>query len=184
MSKRGEFFVFFVFSSQELPKCRTDRQQSFWKTCLRVRVERDDGPSVVHVSAHTYRVSATCVGAAIARDKKKKFFFENVLFQDVVVPPEPNSAYRSVCPSVPSSIALTTPVCITKRALTKTCVFVRPTFSFLNNKYYPIILGAKNLFVIAVQGIKGRLNRLPAAGSGDMIVATVKKGKPELRKKG
>jgi ribosomal protein L14 len=25
---------------------------------------------------------------------------------------------------------------------------------------------------------------LPAAGSGDMIVATVKKGKPELRKKG
>ena len=44
--------------------------------------------------------------------------------------------------------------------------------------------GAKNLFVIAVHGIKGRLNRLPAAGSGDMFVATVKKGKPELRKKG
>ncbi|GLH00131.1 60S ribosomal protein L23 [Gryllus bimaculatus] len=43
--------------------------------------------------------------------------------------------------------------------------------------------GAKNLYVIAVQGVKGRLNRLPAAGSGDMIVATVKKGKPELRKK-
>ena len=38
--------------------------------------------------------------------------------------------------------------------------------------------------MIAVQGVKGRLNRLPAAGSGDMIVATVKKGKPELRKKG
>lgn len=47
-----------------------------------------------------------------------------------------------------------------------------------------VLLGAKNLYVIAVQGIKGRLNRLPAAGSGDMIVATVKKGKPELRKKG
>lgn len=47
-----------------------------------------------------------------------------------------------------------------------------------------IVAGAKNLYVIAVQGIKGRLNRLPAAGSGDMIVATVKKGKPELRKKG
>lgn len=44
--------------------------------------------------------------------------------------------------------------------------------------------GAKNLYVIAVHGIKGRLNRLPAAGLGDMIVATVKKGKPELRKKG
>lgn len=43
--------------------------------------------------------------------------------------------------------------------------------------------GGKNLFVIAVNGIKGRLNRLPAAGAGDMIVATVKKGKPELRKK-
>lgn len=44
--------------------------------------------------------------------------------------------------------------------------------------------GAKNLYIIAVHGIKGRLNRLPAAGCGDMVVATVKKGKPELRKKG
>ena len=43
--------------------------------------------------------------------------------------------------------------------------------------------GAKNLYVIAVKGIKGRLNRLPAAGCGDMVMATVKKGKPELRKK-
>nr|KAG5690462.1 hypothetical protein BaRGS_033073 [Batillaria attramentaria] len=42
---------------------------------------------------------------------------------------------------------------------------------------------AKNLYVIAVHGIKGRLNRLPAACAGDMFVATVKKGKPELRKK-
>lgn len=50
--------------------------------------------------------------------------------------------------------------------------------------YCKSVVGAKNLYVIAVQGIKGRLNRLPAAGSGDMIVATVKKGKPELRKKG
>lgn len=46
-----------------------------------------------------------------------------------------------------------------------------------------VFLGAKNLFVIAVHGIRGRLNRLPAAGVGDMFVATVKKGKPELRKK-
>ncbi len=44
--------------------------------------------------------------------------------------------------------------------------------------------GAKNLFCIAVKAIRGRLNRLPAAASGDMIVASVKKGKPELRKKG
>merc|ERR1712172_196782 len=43
--------------------------------------------------------------------------------------------------------------------------------------------GGKNLFVIAVKGIKGRLNRLPSAGAGDMFVATIKKGKPELRKK-
>merc|ERR1712227_397880 len=43
--------------------------------------------------------------------------------------------------------------------------------------------GAKNLFVIAVSGIKGRLNRLPSATAGDMFVASVKKGKPELRKK-
>uniref|UniRef100_A0A1B0AM37 Large ribosomal subunit protein uL14 n=1 Tax=Glossina palpalis gambiensis TaxID=67801 RepID=A0A1B0AM37_9MUSC len=43
--------------------------------------------------------------------------------------------------------------------------------------------GAKNLYVIAVHGIRGRLNRLPAAGVGDMFVATVKKSNPELRKK-
>ena len=34
-----------------------------------------------------------------------------------------------------------------------------------------------------MKGIKGRLNRLPAAGVGDIVLATVKKGKPELRKK-
>lgn len=43
--------------------------------------------------------------------------------------------------------------------------------------------GAKNLYIIAVCGIKGRLNRLPAAGVGDMVLCSVKKGKPELRKK-
>ncbi|DAZ98278.1 TPA: hypothetical protein N0F65_008963 [Lagenidium giganteum] len=43
--------------------------------------------------------------------------------------------------------------------------------------------GAKNLYIISVVGIKGRLNRLPAAGVGDMVLATVKKGKPDLRKK-
>lgn len=44
--------------------------------------------------------------------------------------------------------------------------------------------GAKNLYIIAVKGIRGRLNRLPAAGAGDLVLATVKKGKPDLRKKG
>uniref|UniRef100_A0A183CNW7 Large ribosomal subunit protein uL14 n=1 Tax=Globodera pallida TaxID=36090 RepID=A0A183CNW7_GLOPA len=43
--------------------------------------------------------------------------------------------------------------------------------------------GAKNLFVIAVYGIRGRLNRMPSAAVGDMFVCSVKKGKPELRKK-
>lgn len=43
--------------------------------------------------------------------------------------------------------------------------------------------GARNLYVIAVKGIGARLNRLPAAGVGDMVMCTVKKGKPELRKK-
>ncbi|CAK9303934.1 unnamed protein product, partial [Gordionus sp. m RMFG-2023] len=43
--------------------------------------------------------------------------------------------------------------------------------------------GAKNLYIISVHGIRGRLNRLPSASVGDMVMATVKKGKPELRKK-
>ena len=43
--------------------------------------------------------------------------------------------------------------------------------------------GARNLYIISVKGAGARLNRLPAAGVGDMVMATVKKGKPELRKK-
>ncbi len=43
--------------------------------------------------------------------------------------------------------------------------------------------GARNLYIISVKGCGARLNRLPAAGVGDMVMATVKKGKPELRKK-
>lgn len=43
--------------------------------------------------------------------------------------------------------------------------------------------GARNLYIISVKGFGARLNRLPAAGAGDMVMATVKKGKPELRKK-
>ena len=42
--------------------------------------------------------------------------------------------------------------------------------------------GAKNLYVIAVTGIGSRMNRLPAASVGDYLLASVKKGKPELRK--
>merc|ERR1712204_25770 len=43
--------------------------------------------------------------------------------------------------------------------------------------------GAKNLYIVAVKGFGARLNRLPAAAVGYLVIATVKKGKPELRKK-
>ncbi|KAE9411634.1 ribosomal protein L14b/L23e [Gymnopus androsaceus JB14] len=43
--------------------------------------------------------------------------------------------------------------------------------------------GAKSLFLIEPYGFGAHLNRLPDAGVGDMVVASVKKGKPELRKK-
>eukprot|EP00258_Populus_trichocarpa_P037878 XP_024453897.1 60S ribosomal protein L23 [Populus trichocarpa] len=45
------------------------------------------------------------------------------------------------------------------------------------------ILSLHNLYIIFVKGIKGRLNRLSSACVGDMVMATVKKGKPDLRKK-
>ena len=67
--------------------------------------------------------------------------------------------------------------------------------------------GAKNLYIISVKraccsarrrprltcrlplrrappGWGARLNRLPGASPGDMFMGTVKKGKPDLRKKG
>lgn len=43
--------------------------------------------------------------------------------------------------------------------------------------------GAKNLFMIAVTGFGARLNRFPTGSVGDQFLASVKKGKPELRKK-
>merc|ERR1711920_538751 len=43
--------------------------------------------------------------------------------------------------------------------------------------------GAKNLYMIAVGGFGSRLNRMPTGSVGDMFLASVKKGKPELRKK-
>ncbi|MCL7037475.1 hypothetical protein MKW94_003376 [Papaver nudicaule] len=39
--------------------------------------------------------------------------------------------------------------------------------------------GTTNLCIISVKGIKVRLNRLPPACVGDMVMATVKKGKPD-----
>ena len=43
--------------------------------------------------------------------------------------------------------------------------------------------GAKSLEIISVSGVKGRLNKLPSATVGDLVMASCKKGKPELRKK-
>ena len=43
--------------------------------------------------------------------------------------------------------------------------------------------GAKNLYMIAVTGIGARLNRMPKGSVGEFFLASVKKGKPELRKK-
>merc|ERR1712086_1096777 len=42
---------------------------------------------------------------------------------------------------------------------------------------------AKNLYMIACTGIGPRMSRLPSGSVGDMFLASVKKGKPELRKK-
>ena len=43
--------------------------------------------------------------------------------------------------------------------------------------------GAKNLYVIAVTATGAHLNRMPRGSVGDMFMASVKKGKPDLRKK-
>lgn len=43
--------------------------------------------------------------------------------------------------------------------------------------------GAKNLFVISVTATGARLNRFPRGSVGDMFLCSVKKGKPDLRKK-
>jgi large subunit ribosomal protein L14 len=42
--------------------------------------------------------------------------------------------------------------------------------------------GARTLFVIAVKKYRGVKNRQPCAGIGDMVVVSVKKGTPEMRK--
>ena len=42
--------------------------------------------------------------------------------------------------------------------------------------------GARELKLIQVVGYKGRLRRMPSARVGDMVVVTVTRGKPEMRK--
>ena len=43
--------------------------------------------------------------------------------------------------------------------------------------------GARKLRIIQVMGYKGRLRRVPAAAVGDMVVVSVRKGTPDMRKK-
>ncbi len=43
--------------------------------------------------------------------------------------------------------------------------------------------GARELRLIQVIGYKGRLRRIPAAAVGDMVVVSVRKGTPDMRKK-
>ncbi|ABK15484.1 MAG: 50S ribosomal protein L14 [Methanothrix sp.] len=42
--------------------------------------------------------------------------------------------------------------------------------------------GARTLFVVSVKKYRGVKNRQPCAGIGDMVVVSVKKGTPEMRK--
>jgi len=42
--------------------------------------------------------------------------------------------------------------------------------------------GAKELEIIAVKNYKGVARRLPSAGVGSMVIVSVKKGTPEMRK--
>ncbi len=42
--------------------------------------------------------------------------------------------------------------------------------------------GAKVVQIIAVKGYRGVKNRYPKAGVGDMVIITVKRGRPEIKK--
>ncbi len=42
--------------------------------------------------------------------------------------------------------------------------------------------GAREVEIIAVKGYRGVRRRYPAAGVGDIVIVTVKKGSPEIRK--
>jgi large subunit ribosomal protein L14 len=42
--------------------------------------------------------------------------------------------------------------------------------------------GAKILKIFTVVGLKTRKGRMPAAGIGDLVMASVKKGRPDMRK--
>ncbi|MGB9134642.1 MAG: 50S ribosomal protein L14 [Candidatus Bathyarchaeia archaeon] len=43
--------------------------------------------------------------------------------------------------------------------------------------------GARALRMVQVKGYRGRLRRIPSAGVGDLVVTSVRKGTPDMRKK-
>jgi len=60
---------------------------------------------------------------------------------------------------------------------------VRPTRALPIGAYLKVAdnSGAKVIQIIGVVGYKGTRRRLASAGVGDMVVATVKKGRPDIR---
>ncbi|AEK72867.1 50S ribosomal protein L14P [Thermococcus sp. 4557] len=60
---------------------------------------------------------------------------------------------------------------------------VRPTRALTIGAYLKVAdnSGAKVVQIIGVVGYKGTRRRLASAGVGDMVVATVKKGRPDIR---
>lgn len=73
-----------------------------------------------------------------------------------------------------------------KKARRKTGIIIKPKvsrgLSAGTNVKCADNSGAKSLRLISVMLYKGRLNRLPTAGVGDMVVVTVKKGTPEMKR--
>ncbi|KAL0598794.1 60S ribosomal protein L23, partial [Plecturocebus cupreus] len=62
----------------------------------------------------------------------------------------------------------------------------RPAYLIGGKPYLIHQAGGKeteNLYIILVKEIKAQLNSLPDAGVGAMVMSTVKKDKPELRRK-
>ncbi|ASJ09913.1 50S ribosomal protein L14 [Thermococcus sp. P6] len=60
---------------------------------------------------------------------------------------------------------------------------VRPTRALPIGAYLKVAdnSGAKVVQIIGVVGYKGTRRRLASAGVGDMVIATVKKGRPDIR---
>ncbi|KAL0900920.1 hypothetical protein Bca101_084881 [Brassica carinata] len=115
-----------------------------------------------HDESHPVKAFRCCCGSELCRDKKPKGSGGKSGERRKVVPAK-KQAGRGGTSGNKFRMSLGLPVAATVNCADNT--------------------GAKNLYIISVKGIKGRLNRLPSACVGDMVMATVKKGKPDLRKK-